>query len=146
MKLIYFHKAFPKLGVDELVEFAQRLGFEGYDLCCRDGYCVSPGNVMTELSRAVTRIIDKAGGAFDASDDWQYSKAFSQFSYLSLVVAPGSFGYVRRDACQQEVGDGLPRVGGFVGGSHCVDRRGAEVASATTDELQPTYDEGMRAG
>jgi len=56
MKLVYFHKAFPKLSVDELIEFAHRLGFEGYDLCCREGYCVSPGNADSELSKAATRM------------------------------------------------------------------------------------------
>ena len=44
MKLIVFSKMFKDKNPEDLVNLAQEYGFEGYDLCVRPGYPVSPDN------------------------------------------------------------------------------------------------------
>ncbi|MBI2194902.1 MAG: sugar phosphate isomerase/epimerase [Planctomycetes bacterium] len=56
MKLIFFTKAFPELGIDGWIDLAQRSGMEGLDLCCRPGYPIHPGNVERALPAAVAGI------------------------------------------------------------------------------------------
>lgn len=53
MQLILFSKMFKGKSIPELAELALSLGAEGYDLCVRPGYPVSPDNAATELVRAV---------------------------------------------------------------------------------------------
>jgi sugar phosphate isomerase/epimerase len=60
MPLVCFSKHFQRLTVDDLVEKAAQLGFEGYDLCCRPGYAINPDNVRPALPKAV-RQFRKAG-------------------------------------------------------------------------------------
>ncbi len=60
MKLILFSKMLKEKTIPELAELAPRLGLEGYDLCVRPGYPVSPDNAATELAKAV-RLLGEAG-------------------------------------------------------------------------------------
>jgi hypothetical protein len=45
VKLIVFSKMLQELGIAELIDFAQELGIEGYDMAVRPGYPVNPDNV-----------------------------------------------------------------------------------------------------
>jgi sugar phosphate isomerase/epimerase len=60
MKLIMFSKMVKEKSLPELAELAGRLGLEGYDLCVRPGYPVSPDNAATELVKAV-RLLGERG-------------------------------------------------------------------------------------
>ncbi|MCC7519518.1 MAG: sugar phosphate isomerase/epimerase [Verrucomicrobiae bacterium] len=51
--LIYFHKSLRVSGIAGMIEAAHKLGFEGYDLCCRAGFPVHPGNIRAALPEAV---------------------------------------------------------------------------------------------
>jgi len=55
MKLILFSKMLKDKTPAELVALAQEWGLDGYDLCVRPGYAVSPDNAATELPRVVAR-------------------------------------------------------------------------------------------
>ncbi|HUU96976.1 MAG TPA: TIM barrel protein, partial [Phycisphaerae bacterium] len=56
MKIIVFSKAFREKTVDELIRLAQSYGLEGFDLCVRPGYPVSPDNAASALPDAVKRL------------------------------------------------------------------------------------------
>jgi len=60
MQLILFSKMFKEKSLPELAELALSLGAEGYDLCVRPGYPVSPDNAATELVKAV-RLLQERG-------------------------------------------------------------------------------------
>lgn len=60
MKLILFSKMLKEKSVPELADLALQLGLEGYDLCVRPGYPVSPDNAATELVKAV-RLLGERG-------------------------------------------------------------------------------------
>ncbi len=49
MKLIVFSKSFREKSLKGLVETARETGFEGYDLCVRNGYPVNTENVSVKL-------------------------------------------------------------------------------------------------
>lgn len=53
MKYVYFTKTLRELDVPGLIKFCQEVGLDGVDLTVRPGYPVNPGNVATELPRAV---------------------------------------------------------------------------------------------
>ena len=55
MKLIVFSKMLQELGIAELIDFAQELGIEGYDMAVRPGYPVNPDNVAEALPEAVSQ-------------------------------------------------------------------------------------------
>jgi sugar phosphate isomerase/epimerase len=52
MKLILFSKMLKEKSVAELAELAVSLRFDGFDLCVRPGYAVSPDNAATALPEA----------------------------------------------------------------------------------------------
>jgi sugar phosphate isomerase/epimerase len=52
MKLILFSKMLKEKSVAELAELAVSLRFDGFDLCVRPGYAVSPENAATALPEA----------------------------------------------------------------------------------------------
>ncbi len=56
LPVISFNKHFQALTVEQLIEQAHQLGFEGYDLCCRAGYVVNPDNVRAALPKAVDQL------------------------------------------------------------------------------------------
>ena len=58
MKLIVFSKLLRDKSIDELAELALQHQFDGYDLCVRPGYPVSPDNAAVELPKAVKRLAD----------------------------------------------------------------------------------------
>ena len=51
MRLIMFSKMLKEKSPAELVALAKEWGLDGYDLCVRPGYPVSPDNAATELPR-----------------------------------------------------------------------------------------------
>ena len=53
MKAILFSKMLKEKSITELSELAQSIGLDGYDLCVRPGYAVSPDNAATALPEAV---------------------------------------------------------------------------------------------
>ena len=53
MKLVVFAKKFKEKKLEELVALAHENRFDGYDLCVRDEYPVSPANAPTTLPEAV---------------------------------------------------------------------------------------------
>ena len=55
MKLILFSKMLKDRSVDELIPLAHGLGLDGFDLCVRPGYPISPDNAATDLVGAVRR-------------------------------------------------------------------------------------------
>ncbi len=59
MRLIVFSKMLKDLGIAELIDFAQELGIEGYDMAVRPGYPVNPDNVEEALPDAVAQFRTK---------------------------------------------------------------------------------------
>ena len=55
-RVIVFSKVFPGRDVDGLIAAAHECGFEGYDLCLRQGYAIHPGNVRQALPDAQRRL------------------------------------------------------------------------------------------
>ena len=55
MRRIVFSKMLQELGIAELIDFAQELGIEGYDMAVRPGYPVNPDNVAEALPEAVSQ-------------------------------------------------------------------------------------------
>jgi len=55
MKFVMFTKLLKDLGVDELADTIQDLGFDGFDLAVRPGYPVNPENVSTALPAAAKK-------------------------------------------------------------------------------------------
>ncbi len=53
MKLIFFTKSLKGMDVATTGREALGMGLEGLDLAVRDGYCVNPDNVATELPKAL---------------------------------------------------------------------------------------------
>ena len=49
MKLIFFSKAFKNLKAAEYIQKAVELGLDGFELCVRPGYAVSPDNITEAL-------------------------------------------------------------------------------------------------
>ena len=100
MKLILFSKMLKEKTIPELAELAPRLGLEGYDLCVRPGYPVSPDNAATELVKAV-RLLGEAG--------------------LAIPMVTGNFDLLRTDhataapllAAMEQAGVGLLKLGYF---------------------------------
>ena len=60
MKLIVFSKMRQEKSIAELIELAQRHGFDGYDLAVRPGHPVNPDNAATALPQAQTQM-EQAG-------------------------------------------------------------------------------------
>lgn len=60
MKLIMFSKALKEKSPAELIALAKEWGLDGYDLCVRPGYPVSPDNAAEELPR-VAGLFREAG-------------------------------------------------------------------------------------
>jgi sugar phosphate isomerase/epimerase len=58
MKLIVFTKLFKEKSIQELVSLANETGLDGFDLCLRKGYAVSPENARTQLKEMV-RVLEK---------------------------------------------------------------------------------------
>ncbi len=54
MDLIVFSKSFKEKSVKELIGIAHENGFEGYDMCVREGYPISPENVGRKLGEALS--------------------------------------------------------------------------------------------
>ncbi|NOY82879.1 MAG: sugar phosphate isomerase/epimerase [Kiritimatiellaeota bacterium] len=54
MKLVVFSKMLKERSTAELIDWAQEVGLDGYDLCVRPGYAVNPDNVLEALPAAVT--------------------------------------------------------------------------------------------
>ena len=71
MKLIVFSKMLQEKSVAELIELAQRHGYDGYDLAVRPGHPVNPDNAATALPQAQAQMeqaglqIGMATGNFD---------------------------------------------------------------------------------
>ena len=59
-KIIVFSKLLRQKSIDELVEMALQVGFDGYDLCIRPGHPVNPENVDRTLVEAA-RTMRRAG-------------------------------------------------------------------------------------
>ena len=51
MQLIMFSKTLQDKTLRQLVDYAQRLGIDGYDLAVREGHAVNPENAATELPK-----------------------------------------------------------------------------------------------
>ncbi|MCK4819215.1 sugar phosphate isomerase/epimerase [bacterium] len=60
MKLIVFSKMFKDKNPEDLVNLAQEYGFDGYDLCVRPGYPVSPDNADEKL-KEVSKLFEQNG-------------------------------------------------------------------------------------
>ena len=60
MKLIVFSKMLQEKSIAELIELAQRHGYDGYDLAVRPGHPVNPDNAATALPQAQTQM-EQAG-------------------------------------------------------------------------------------
>ncbi len=60
MKLIVFSKMLQEKSVAELIELAQRHGYDGYDLAVRPGHPVNPDNAATALPQAQAQM-EQAG-------------------------------------------------------------------------------------
>lgn len=60
MDLIVFSKSLRERSVPELAALAREHGFDGYDLCIREGHPVNPQNVTEALPEA-TRVLREAG-------------------------------------------------------------------------------------
>ena len=82
MKTILFSKALKDRSVGELVELAQSLGIDGYDLCVRPGYAVNPDNAAAQLPEAAALFrrngldIPMVTGNFDVlRRPWRWSAA-----------------------------------------------------------------------
>lgn len=60
MKIVVFSKSLRDESIDGIIQIARDYGFEGYDLCVREGYPVNPDNVGKELVGTVKRF-DKEG-------------------------------------------------------------------------------------
>ena len=60
MKLIVFSKMLQEKSVAELIELAQRHGYDGYDLAVRPGHPVNPDNAAAALPQAQTQM-EQAG-------------------------------------------------------------------------------------
>ncbi len=56
MKLIVFSKMLQEKSIAELVELAQKHGFDGYDLAVRPGHPVNPDNAAAALPQAQTQM------------------------------------------------------------------------------------------
>lgn len=72
MKFILFNKCLQTLNVDALIDLACCSGFDGLDLCCREGYPLTLENFKNELPKLAAKV-----------------KA-AQLT-ISLVTAPGDF-------------------------------------------------------
>ncbi|MBN2449642.1 MAG: sugar phosphate isomerase/epimerase [Lentisphaeria bacterium] len=53
MRLVMFSKMLKEKSPEELIRLAREWGLDGYDLCVRPGYPVSPENAAEELPRVV---------------------------------------------------------------------------------------------
>ena len=60
MHLIVFSKLLKDHSISQLIDLAHAHGFDGYDLCVRPGYPVSPEDAALTLPAAVRRM-DAAG-------------------------------------------------------------------------------------
>ena len=60
MKLIVFSKMLQEKSVAELIELAQKHGYDGYDLAVRPGHPVNPDNAAAALPQAQTQM-EQAG-------------------------------------------------------------------------------------
>ena len=60
MKLIVFSKMLQEKSIAELIELAQRHGYDGYDLAVRPGHPVNPDNAATALPQAQAQM-EQAG-------------------------------------------------------------------------------------
>ncbi len=60
MKLIVFSKMLQEKSVAELIDLAQRHGYDGYDLAVRPGHPVNPDNAAAALPQAQTQM-EQAG-------------------------------------------------------------------------------------
>ena len=60
MKLIVFSKMLQEKSVAELIDLAQRHGYDGYDLAVRPGHPVNPDNAATALPQAQAQM-EQAG-------------------------------------------------------------------------------------
>lgn len=56
MKLLVFSKMLQEKGIAELIELAQRHGYDGYDLAVRPGHPVNPDNAAAALPQAQTQM------------------------------------------------------------------------------------------
>ena len=56
MKLIVFSKMLQEKSIAELVELAQKHGYDGYDLAVRPGHPVNPDNAASALPQAQTQM------------------------------------------------------------------------------------------
>jgi sugar phosphate isomerase/epimerase len=54
--VVFFTKHSPARSVEELARQASAIGCEGYDLCCRAGHPVHPGNVRAALPEAARQL------------------------------------------------------------------------------------------
>lgn len=53
MAMIMFTKSVKDYSISQLIDLAQELDLDGYDLCVRPGYPINPDNAATELVKAV---------------------------------------------------------------------------------------------
>ena len=106
MKLIVFSKLLKELSIPTLIELAHRHGFDGYDLCVRPGYPVSPEDAAETLPAAV-RQMEAAGlfvplvtGPTNLTDPRQ-EEAESLLAALAAAGVPRlKLGYFRFDPAQ----------------------------------------------
>jgi len=106
VKLIVFSKLLKELSIPTLIELAHRHGFDGYDLCVRPGYPVSPEDAAETLPAAV-RQMEAAGlfvplvtGPTNLTDPRQ-EEAESLLAALAAAGVPRlKLGYFRFDPAQ----------------------------------------------
>jgi sugar phosphate isomerase/epimerase len=59
MRFVYFTKTLQRLDIAGLLAFFKEVGLDGADLVVRPGYPIHPGNVRTELAKAVKAFRDQ---------------------------------------------------------------------------------------
>ena len=56
MELIIFSKKLKAKNIADLIDKAKNFGIDGYDLCVRDGYIVTPDNAAQMLPKLVSEL------------------------------------------------------------------------------------------
>ena len=56
MRFIMFTKMLKEKSIDQLIATAKEWGLDGYDLCVRPEYPISPENALEEMPKAVAKM------------------------------------------------------------------------------------------
>ncbi len=122
MKLIVFSKSLKAKRLEELIELAQELEIDGYDLCVRPGYPINPDNAAVELVHASEQL--KAAGLsipmVTANFDVLYPDHPTAVPILSAMdkadIRLIKLGYFRFDPMTQDFWEGVDDIRGALEG------------------------------